>query len=200
MTLRVDPVTPGLLADLWAWATDQAALEGIPVGDLMNRALDAERRRIGGHPRQDHRTTKVGRRGADAQMGEGEYTLSDVARMAVAVPADVKIMRGLGLIVPVRPTRRGIAAAYGLVDVVIAAALIELAGRGVDDTDLRIVVAGLIRSRWDVHSTMRGTFLLVGDGQAKLVGGATPMNALTPNASVIVLVLASLSSRALDRH
>lgn len=199
MAPRIEIICEGVLSDLWSWANTAAAAEELTLGEWMNRLLERERRRLDGGPRFDERTRHVGRRGAAAQMGPGEYTSTELAAMAGTTGAQggqVGRWRNAGLLQSVRPTRQGVAAAYSQAEVLIAAAFVELEGHGIDD-EIRLSIGGAVRDHLGRGGTPANGVLVVA-GRAVVVGLSMPVGHLDADIAMIV-PLRRLWSRCLER-
>lgn len=153
MPLQTTVLAEGVLSDLYEWAQAQAASEGIDPADLVNRALERERRRLSGRPKLDSRTKIVGRKGADAKMKPGTYHGGDVAKLARVKYERIAWFVRVGVIASKRPTGRGVPAEYDLGDA-IAVAVVDAAASVVGpDPDLAQSVGTLTRQHIDRPST-----------------------------------------------
>lgn len=198
MTLRVEALVDGVFIDLWDWAQHYAEREGIELADVVNCALDAERRRVERLPRRDPRTIKPGQMGATVQMRNGEITAAEMGRLTRATnnakTGQIPRWRAEGLIETTRPTSQGVAAAFAHIDVVVCFVLVALellVGTG----DPRVgVVAKTVRDAFAVRESFRDVFVVVAGESVAAVTGARELGSAVATPTAVVYNLAAIEA------
>lgn len=194
--MRVEVLVEDVLDELHVWAKQRAAELGVTYGDVVNRALEAERRRVEGLPRLDPRTKRVGARGARSQMGTGEYLIGELAELIGTDHRAAGKYAAKGLITSLRPTGNGKVAAYGEVDVLIAASCRALTAAGLS-WELAEGYVEALRSQWP---RVRDLFIVATATRAGLGGAGILAPTAAANTCIVVISLEALAGDLAERR
>lgn len=194
--MKLEVLVEDVLEDLHVWAKQRALETGVSYGDVINRALEAERRRVEKRPPLDPRTKRVGGRGAGVQMAQGEYLIGQVAEL---IGADHRILGKYatrGLIRSLRPTGPGKVAAYGDVDVLIAASCRALSAAGLTFE----LAEGYVEGLRDVWPRVNGLFIVASHEKAGLGGAEMIGPTAVRHGTIVVISLEALATEIAERR